>query len=311
MKGKFKKIVPIISIVVVMISCFAFSASAETIVKPFDDLTSMITQLNSYSIGNWENTSQDVWFDVRMYTFAYPFMGEQLRVTCGFEDSVDQSPIVIPAGYTIQLGCSYTVYTPSNEQVGTANNVENVLNFKGTSGDFVAQSVSRLAKTTSNYVEFVNHWTNNTGQDLRLYSIDLFAEDNYGEWLILTRYVRFRVLSPEQQATDEIVNGWDPDPEKPSGSDKFDDLDDLEQEVEGSTQDGISQGESILNSLSSNLASFSSAFIFVTGLFNLFLGVGWIPTLLEVSLALGLIAFILNIVPSIGRAIDRHRNKKE
>lgn len=113
-----------------------------------------------------------------------------------------------------------------------------------------------------------------------------------------------------QQGTDEVVNGWEPNPEKPQGSNKVDDMTQIENEIEQGAQEGIDTGNNLLQNFGTLFTSFTTGFLFFIGIFNLLFSNAWLTTLLQISLVLGLIAFILNIVPSIGSRIGRDQKKQ-
>lgn len=107
-----------------------------------------------------------------------------------------------------------------------------------------------------------------------------------------------------QEGTDQITNGWTPNPEKPAGSGSVDDMTDIEQEIVDGSQEGIDSGNQVLSNFGGFLENWREGFIFVIGLFNILFANTWINSLIQIGLALGLIAFILNIAPSIARKIS-------
>ncbi len=107
-----------------------------------------------------------------------------------------------------------------------------------------------------------------------------------------------------QESTDQITNGWTPNPEKPAGSESVDDMTDIEQEIMDGSQEGIDSGNQVLSNFGGFLENWREGFIFVIGLFNILFANTWINSLIQIGLALGLIAFILNIAPSIARKIS-------
>jgi len=105
-------------------------------------------------------------------------------------------------------------------------------------------------------------------------------------------------------ADNYLTEGWKPNPEKPSGSESVDDMTDIEQEIMDGSQEGIDSGNQVLSNFGGFLENWREGFIFAIGLFNILFANTWINSLIQIGLALGLIAFILNIAPSIARKIS-------
>ncbi len=114
-----------------------------------------------------------------------------------------------------------------------------------------------------------------------------------------------------EESTDKITNGWDPDPVKPEGSESVDEMEDLEDQIMDGSQAGIDSGNEVLDGFDGALANFRGGFLFLIGIFNLLFENTWLTYVLQVSLALGLIGFILNLVPSIGAKLSRDERRAE
>lgn len=112
-----------------------------------------------------------------------------------------------------------------------------------------------------------------------------------------------------QDSTDQITNGWEPDPEMPEGSEAVDDLKELEDELFNSTDDGLESFGSYFSSLGTILSDFMPGFMFLIGLFNRFLEIKWISSIISVCMILGLVGFLLNIASSVGASVSRAENK--
>lgn len=113
-----------------------------------------------------------------------------------------------------------------------------------------------------------------------------------------------------EDSTDKITGGWNSSPESPSGSSSVGDYSSVEQQALDSSAAGLSQGEGLVNNLSTHLGKFTNGFIFISGMVNNLLGVGWIPALVQISLALGIVAFFLNLAPTILNKIGSNKNNK-
>lgn len=302
-----KKIVSILVIVSILISCFAFSVFAagstdgETIVEPYDSTTLSIRQLE-YFDEDYTADGDTIRFDQRIPSNAFLVMGDTSRLH--FELGLGDD-IVIPKDYVLEIGGSYTI----GMDLGTTFvwivpgfQATNVVNFSAIGEhSFSAQSTSRMIyKDDVNYCEWVNSWNNNTGQDLYLNTIrfDCTAPNSTNRgWLVLLRRIHFRLVSPSGQVVEEITHGWDPDPTPPPGSDSFNDLNNLESGLDSAVSGGIDEGSSLLSGFSKSLTSFRGAATFLIGVFNTFIDIGWLKTIIVVCLALGLIGFILNFAP--------------
>lgn len=118
-----------------------------------------------------------------------------------------------------------------------------------------------------------------------------------------------------ENSTDTLVNGWNPQPQKPSGSGTVESTNDLEHQISQNAQAGIDQSNSLFGSFGDTMSILTSGMIFVTGLFNTMLSkMQFLESLAIIGLVLGIIGFILNLVPSIGSRLsrsDRDRERKE
>ncbi len=115
-----------------------------------------------------------------------------------------------------------------------------------------------------------------------------------------------------QEGTDQITNGWTPNPEKPAGSDSVGELGSIEEQLQSGSEDGINAGMSMITGLGSSLAGFQKGFIFLIDLFDeLTGGIPWISSVLTIGLALGIVAFLLNIVGSVASKISRDERRAE
>lgn len=101
--------------------------------------------------------------------------------------------------------------------------------------------------------------------------------------------------------TQELTEGWTPSPSTPAGSGAITDYEDAEKALLDSQQGGVNAAGSLFNSLGNNLLKFKNGFGFITALFGRIVDNTWISTILYSSLALGIVAFLLNITPSIVR----------
>lgn len=101
--------------------------------------------------------------------------------------------------------------------------------------------------------------------------------------------------------TQELTEGWVPSPSTPAGSGAITDYEDAEQALLQSQQGGVDAAGSLFDSLGSNLLRFKNGFGFITALFGRIVDNTWISTILYSSLALGIVAFLLNITPSLIR----------
>ena len=84
----------------------------------------------------------------------------------------------------------------------------------------------------------------------------------------------------------------------PSGEDSFTDLDGAEQELAGQNQEGLDVAGAIIGDFT--LQQFASGLTALVSIYNVLLPrLGWLNALISVSLALGIVSFLLNLVPSI------------
>lgn len=119
-------------------------------------------------------------------------------------------------------------------------------------------------------------------------------------------------IKQQQQDTndklDGIING-DVKPESPDGSDRFDDLEDLESGLLDDSQSGMEQGEQITQNALEVVLQYATAFACAGWIFERFTSIPIFTALLTVSLALGLYAFIVNLAQDISSASARAERK--
>lgn len=123
-----------------------------------------------------------------------------------------------------------------------------------------------------------------------------------------------------EESTDKIINGYDSNPEAPQGSDIVDTSAEMEKELLESTTGPIASMGGILNNLDGYLTKFSPAIVFIGNIFNKFIAddattdfyiASWFRNLCYVGLTLGLVSFVLNLAPAIGRKISEMRGKRK
>lgn len=185
--------------------------------------------------------------------------------------------------------------------------------------------VSYSASATLPYVADFS-FTNTADSTIYIYTIEVGDIDGDNTWPAgekrntLSGYfninqIYYRVVTASEASTDTLVNGWTPKPQKPSGSGTVESTNDLEHQISQNAQAGIDQSNSLFGSFGDTMSILTSGMIFVTGLFNTMLGkMQFLESLAIIGLVLGIIGFILNLVPSIGSRLsrsDRDRERKE
>ena len=104
--------------------------------------------------------------------------------------------------------------------------------------------------------------------------------------------------------TQIIINGI-VNARPPEGGQTIIGVDDLEQYLQGATGDGKVEAERLFASIPDILATVTSAMMFMAFVFNSLAGSTWISSILAISLALGVFAFVCNIVADGGnKALD-------
>ena len=99
---------------------------------------------------------------------------------------------------------------------------------------------------------------------------------------------------------DQIIEGTVV-PSAPVGSDKVEDLGELEDGLMDSAQDGLDQADTIFNSAPGIVALYATGFLFMSSVIEHVASAGWISGIITVSLALGLLGFIANIAVAVVR----------
>lgn len=101
-------------------------------------------------------------------------------------------------------------------------------------------------------------------------------------------------IEEQNKKFDEITNSK-VDPALPPGSDTTDELHKQEQELQGSAQDGLNQGEQTLTDALKILNGYLSAFHVVKFIFAEFANIPFFVGLITISLAIGLVATLLGM----------------
>lgn len=115
-----------------------------------------------------------------------------------------------------------------------------------------------------------------------------------------------------QEGTDEITNGWTPNPETPDNADDVGELGSIEEQLQSGSEEGINAGMDMITGLGDSLAGFQKGFIFLIDLFDEFTGtVPWLSSVITIGLSLGIVAFLLNIVGSVASKISRDERRAE
>lgn len=107
---------------------------------------------------------------------------------------------------------------------------------------------------------------------------------------------------------DDIINR-PVEPETPSGSDVFDDLDDAENEIRDEAQSGLDAGLDIQNNVLDIFLQYTSAFAAAGAVFGLFSEIPFFASLLYISIAIGIFALLLNLSVEAGQSASQALDK--
>lgn len=154
---------------------------------------------------------------------------------------------------------------------------------------------------------------NSSGSDYKFQSFRFLLDSGFlpdNHYRLFVSQIRFRVLDESQANVNSITNGWTANPQKPSGSDKVNQQTQLEEQIKNDTAAGRQETNDILNSAPSIIGNYTNGFLFLMGLFGLATDIPLLDSLLNISLAMGLFIFFLNLVPSIVSSVQRSSNKK-
>lgn len=111
-------------------------------------------------------------------------------------------------------------------------------------------------------------------------------------------------------STDKITGGWTPAPDVPEGSESVGELDSIEQELQSSSEEGISAGLSMITSIPDTIFKFRPGLMFFISMSNEIMQIEWLTTLLTIGLSIGIVAFLLNISGSIFSKVSRDNAKR-
>lgn len=361
MKLFFKKIVPVMMTVTVLICAFSFSVSAgSTFVYDFDVYSNSFVEVypytptastNSTPVVGWSSDSGgNLFYRMAIYpknwnsnTYYVGGINSILNFDL-FSDESGRAPYIIRSGnqYDFALDLEFW-YKASNSEgwvnlphggsfatvvITFASNWESDIDYKfyylnipfeelydnaeyhtfefsvdGDEFDGYAINLVELQWRTNVHLQALEtRWFN--------FSIDKVSSEEAAANKITGEILQSReeVNKKIEESTDKITNGWSPDPVAPEGSESVDELTDIENQLDSGIQDSVSQGQSLISNIGSMIGDFSAGLIFILGLFNLSFNVGWLTSLLQISLAIGIISFLLNFIPS---ASVRYQNRRD
>lgn len=112
-----------------------------------------------------------------------------------------------------------------------------------------------------------------------------------------------------EESTDKIINGWDGDGRSPSGGGVVGDLGSAEDELLADQSEGLEQSSEIFSSVGTQLKQFYPAFLAVSGFLDDVFNIPLFSFLITLSLALGIISLLLNLVPGIRSSVEAHRRR--
>lgn len=122
-----------------------------------------------------------------------------------------------------------------------------------------------------------------------------------------------KVIQNQEQNQEEIKNGWQQ--EENIDSSTTDDYAAKDKELQEATEQGRSEAVSIFNSFGSLFQSDGHLYkglLSVSAMFTEFMKIGWLSSLLNFSLAIGIFAFVIGTGSSVFKsALEKHEYKKE
>lgn len=189
-----------------------------------------------------------------------------------------------------------------------------------------------VSASTNNGAELYYSFTNNTDSPVALsrVSIGMFEDSDlmsFGFQFYIGQ-IKYRMFTSSQQSTqaivdsiqnqtdqitgsidglgDKLINGWGGESTPPSGDDVIADWENLEQELIAGAESGLSSIGDMFTDGTEFILSIIPAFTAVNTVFLSTIGVDVFTSIIVVSLAFGLFAFLLGVVPTL---IPRNRNK--
>ena len=334
---QFMKVLSVFAAVTVILLCTtlpAFAASSSDFItykgSQFSEFK--FVESISYEYGgkykSIDNVTIPNTYNAQGNTKGQPFYADVRLAT------LKADTVVLQPGQTIQFHfrywCNVVLSTTPDEWTfyypGTDVQIYYAVNDSPLTLDYSAKpDTSYTASATLPFVLDVS-FTNTTGTTMEFYGVRFGDIDGDNTWPggikrdTLKGYFNvnqffYRIMTAEAAANDELINGWKPKPQKPSGSGTVESTNDLEHQISENAQAGIDQSNSLFGSFGDTLSILTSGMVFVTGLFNTMLGkMQFLESLAIIGLVLGIIGFILNLVPSIGSRLsrsDRDRERKE
>lgn len=342
-KRKYKRLFSVVAVLVVsvvLLLCSSVSAFALPIVKPV-----------TYNGANWVSVTNAPAVRFRFAGQSFDYEDYNIPVQKQIIGNGKGTPqyayvmfgwrndewLVLKPGESIKFYVRYwaNVYLSSTPQTPTYNYQATDVNlvYSEFTGDFI-QRATFTAKADTTYpntnsplpkvCEFT--FTNPSTDDIYIHGVEMGdvngdntwpsgeQRDTYAGFFNINR-IYYRLITPQEAATDQITNGWTPKPQKPAGSGTVDSTNELEEQIGENAQEGIDESNKLFNGFGGTLELLSSGLIFVTGVFNTMIDkMSFFESLAIIGLVLGIIGFILNLVPSIGSRLgraDRDRDRKE
>lgn len=327
LRKKFFKILSVLVAIIVTSCLFVLPASAETTTTDFFDFFSP-----NVAIYHWSGT--EVTSDLTNgFSVSFTDNEMELRVTNG---------AVLPSNSWIVVDCTFLLNSPYNKSGFSSGGfsifpyssrysfslAESDVNYtarKSFSGDLVYGTVSTTGQVLDVYFSENNQQTAFESIDL---AFVITTQVDLINGMVLPFFFRdlsYSYTNPTQditdsisQNTDKIIGGWSPDSSLDSST--FEDYDNKEQQI----LDGTLQGRDSAISMFNNFGSlFTSGHIFngllaVSSVLTQFFQIEWLSSVVQLSLTLGVFAFLIGtvqlVVSRAGRtrrsdARSRRRNK--
>ena len=325
-----KRIYKILIAVCVMVSvllCCCFSVGAKTYQNQFIGEDSKISYFRYTTTDGTEHHVSDFTFSWSGSNFSTGFVTpsgelEIYNFLIAFEPDSDFI-------YYLDKSKYYT-FSFTAGSIGETSIVSSLSNvavaLKDSSGNLAVSYNSTQGDTGSSYKWF--HVTFTPEQIQRIDNIALVQfQFLYDPALVVNRkVVRFdfrsvatitetypavdEITGAISDSTDKITGGWTPAPDVPEGSESVGELDSIEQELQSSSEEGISAGLSMITSIPDTIFKFRSGLMFFISMSNEIMQIEWLTTLLTIGLSIGIVAFLLNISGSIFSKVSRDNAKR-
>lgn len=334
-----RKFLAVFGMVFALLVCSVFLVSAETIGSVFgtEMLYSVGIEYNSFvrfnSNAGWNAVPFEFYSPLNMIITSYG-VGDLLPSNCNYLNMVIQSKdnneglLIIYPGETVTFSMDFEISSLQEELLPSTPNINVFTSFEfalrcslGDSDEdyFISQLYNFTKNEKTATVSLT--YTNDTANFLRVRNSAISAYFPAGSFSDLTNFyfgnVKYKVWTEAEKSsiafqqaikdqTDTITNGYDSQPKDPSGSENVDDLNNAEQDLLDSQQQGLDEYNNIASGVGDMLVTYQAGFAAIGNLLMEFVYLPFFLPIVYISLTFGIFGLLVGLGITLYNRAERH-----